>query len=244
MSESPQALVQVQEVSRSFGSLKVLTGVSMNVQAGSLVALLGPSGAGKTTLVRMIAGVDVAQGGQVRVQGDLMPTMDQLPVIGYMAQSDALYLELSGRENLLFFGSLYSLKGEALQTAIKSVVDLVDLGDAIDRPVLQYSGGMKRRLSLATALLHGPKVLILDEPTVGLDPVLRHAVWKELRAIADAGSAVLVTTHVMDEADQCDIVFMLRDGRIIAEDPPKALMARAGAETMQDAFLHFATGEV
>jgi ABC-2 type transport system ATP-binding protein len=123
-------------------------------------------------------------------------------------------------------------------------VALVDLADSIDRPVLQYSGGMKRRLSLATSLLHDPKVLILDEPTVGLDPVLRHAVWKELRAIADRGATILVTTHVMDEADQCDVVCMLRDGRIIAKDTPAALMASAGAETMQDAFLHYAVGEV
>jgi ABC-2 type transport system ATP-binding protein len=242
--EGVHALVEVQEVSRSFGSLKVLTEVSLDVHSSTMVALLGPSGAGKTTLVRMIAGVDTAPTGRVLVDGGVMPSMDRLPMIGYMAQSDALYLELSGRENLEFFGSLYSLEGTALTEAIDRTVKLVDLGDAIDRPVLQYSGGMKRRLSLATSLLHNPKVLILDEPTVGLDPVLRHAVWKELRAIADRGAAILVTTHVMDEADQCDIVCMLRDGRIIAKDTPADLMASAGAKTMQDAFLHYATVEM
>jgi ABC-2 type transport system ATP-binding protein len=234
-------LVRVSGVSRSFGDLRVLDGVDLDVAAGSLVALLGPSGAGKTTLVRMIAGADVAPVGEVLVDGRRMPQLELLPLIGYMAQSDALYFDLSGRENLEFFGELQGLTGQTLRDTIARVVALVDMADSLDRPVLQYSGGMKRRLSLAITMLHDPKVLILDEPTVGLDPVLRKSVWDEFRKLADDGRAVLVTTHVMDEAGMCDLVCMLRGGRIIAQDTPQGLIEAAGADSLQGAFLHFAT---
>jgi ABC-2 type transport system ATP-binding protein len=233
-------LIAVHEVSRSFGTNQVLDRVSLTVEAGSILALLGPSGAGKTTLVRMIAGADVAPSGTVQVDGRQMPGLDLLPLIGYMAQSDALYQELSGRQNLEFFGALFLSDRTALDAAITRCSRLVGLEDELDKQVVDYSGGMKRRLSLATSLLHAPKVLLLDEPTVGIDPVLRQAVWNELRALADAGSAILVTTHVMDEAEQCNQVCMLRDGRIIAEDTPAGLMASADASSMQDAFLYYA----
>jgi len=234
-------LISVEDVHRAFGKTRVLKGVSLDVPAGSIVGLLGPSGAGKTTLVKMIAGTDQALKGLVRVEGKQMPNLGTLRDIGYMAQSDALYLELSGRENLEFFGGMYDMSREELEAAIDWATELVDLQSDLNRPVGQYSGGMKRRLSLAIALLHRPKVLILDEPTVGLDPVLRKVVWDELRRYADRGAAILVTTHVMDEAVQCDSVCMLRDGQIIAQDTPNALMEAANAPTMQDAFLYYAT---
>ena len=238
-SPSP-ALVEVRSASRTFGDVRALDDVSLTVEAGSLVALLGPSGAGKTTLVRMIAGADTAGEGEVLVDGGKMPSLDLLPLVGYMAQSDALYLELTGRQNLEFFGSLFNLHGKALEAAIQRSSDLVELEPALDRAVLGYSGGMKRRLSLATSLLHDPKVLLLDEPTVGLDPVLRSAVWRELRKLADAGAAVLITTHVMDEAAECDRICMLREGRIIADDTPDRIMSHVGAATLTEAFVHYA----
>jgi ABC-2 type transport system ATP-binding protein len=210
------------------------------VERGELMALLGPSGAGKTTLVRMIAGADKADSGTVVAFGLTMPSLEALPKIGYMAQSDALYLELTGRQNLEFFGALFNLRHEALNAAIRRAVALVDLADALDRPVLGYSGGMKRRLSLATALLHSPKLLVLDEPTVGLDPVLRRAVWAELRAIANQGAAVLITTHVMDEAGECDRICMMREGRLIADDSPDGLLATTGTTNLTEAFVHYA----
>lgn len=234
-------LVQVRGISRGFGPRTVLDRVDLDLEAGSLVALLGPSGAGKTTLVRMIAGADVAPVGEILIDGRTMPALALLPLIGYMAQSDALYLELSGRENLEFFGELQGLGGATLGRAIADASALVDLVEDLDRPVVQYSGGMKRRLSLAVTLLHDPRVLILDEPTVGMDPVLRRSVWKELRSLADGGRAVLITTHVMDEAGMCDVVCMLREGRILARDTPEGLMRQAGADSLQDAFFHFAT---
>ena len=233
--------VRITGVSRSFGDLKVLDGIDLAIPAGKLVALLGPSGAGKTTLVRMIAGADVAPAGEVLVHDRRMPSLELLPKIGYMAQSDSLYIDLSGRENLEFFGALQGLGGAGLKAAIDRCAGLVDLTRALDRPVHQYSGGMKRRLSLAITLLHDPDVLILDEPTVGMDPVLRRDVWAEFRNLADAGKSVLVTTHVMDEAGMCDSVCLLRSGRIIAQDSPAGLMEAAGVGPLQEAFLHYAT---
>ncbi len=238
-SESP--LVKIQDVHRSFGTKTVLNGVSLDVPAGSIVALLGPSGAGKTTLVKMIAGTDQAQKGIVEVEGTSMPNLNTLGSIGYMAQSDALYLELTALDHLQFFGAMYGMEGEALKSSIDWSTKLVNLQTDLNRPVTEFSGGMKRRLSLAITLLHKPRIVILDEPTVGLDPVLRKAVWAELRRYADDGAAILVTTHVMDEAQQCDTVCMLRDGKIIAKDSPAGLMKSANVSSMQDAFLHYAT---
>ncbi len=227
-------------MSRSFGDVAAVRDVSLRVEHGELLALLGPSGAGKTTLVRMIAGADKADSGSVVAFGQTMPALGALPMIGYMAQSDALYLELTGRQNLEFFGALFDLRGASLTQAMERAVALVDLADALDRPVLGYSGGMKRRLSLATALLHDPKLLVLDEPTVGLDPLLRRAVWDELRALADQGTAVLITTHVMDEAGECDRICMMRDGLLIADNSPEGLRVATGAETLTEAFVHYA----
>jgi ABC-2 type transport system ATP-binding protein len=241
MNSQMHPLIRVQDVHRAFGKKRVLDGISIDVPAGCLVALLGPSGAGKTTLVKMMAGTDEAQKGFVEVEGQRMPHLGTLKDIGYMAQSDALYLELTGRDNLEFFGAMYGLRNEKLKSAIDWSADLVDLQPDLDRPVEQYSGGMKRRLSLAITLLHQPKIVILDEPTVGLDPVLRKSVWEELRRYADKGAAILITTHVMDEAQQCDTVCMLRDGKLIAHDTPKALMSAAQVDSMQDAFLYYAS---
>ncbi len=239
MTDTRKALLEVQNVHRAFGDLKVLEGISMSITEGTILCLLGPSGSGKTTFVRLLAGADLPDQGTVHIDGKLMPSLELLRRIGYMAQSDALYGELSGRENMEFFGGLYDLDRKTLHDRIDRYAELVGLTDALDRQVQLYSGGMKRRLSLATTLLHEPPLLFLDEPTVGIDPVLRKSLWAELRSYAEGGRAILITTHVMDEADKCDRVCMLRDGRMIASDSPAGLKAQAGVETMEDAFLHF-----
>ena len=231
-------MIQVDGVSRSFGDVHALIRVSMEVKPGEVVGLLGPSGAGKTTLVRIMAGSEVAASDKVVVGGVEMPDLSALARIGYMPQSDALYLELSGFENLQFIGALYGLSGDALKHRIKVVGDMVGMTADLVRPVHQYSGGMRRRLSLAASFLHEPRVLLLDEPTVGIDPILRQSLWREFHRQADAGAAILVTTHVMDEAEKCDRVAMLRAGHLLEVSTPIELVRDAGVETLEEAFLH------
>ncbi len=231
--------IDVRDVSRSFGDQRVLIGVSMQVFPGQIVGLVGPSGAGKTTLVRLIAGADTSPNGEVQVAGHSMPALSVLDRVGYMAQSDALYLELSGAQNMRFFGSLYGMRSRELVERIATLSEMVGLAADIDRPAVQYSEGMKRRLSLAIALLHRPPILLLDEPTVSIDPVLRASIWGRLRDYAADNTAILVTTHVMDEAEKCDLVAMLREGRILRIASPSDLKAESGGDNMEQAFLHF-----
>jgi ABC-2 type transport system ATP-binding protein len=234
-----QSAIAVCGVFKRFGRKEVLRDISMEVHAGQIVGLLGPSGAGKTTLVRLIAGSEEADGGNIYVDGLHMQDLAALERIGYMAQEDALYIELSGRENLEFFGSLAGLTGGKLYGSLMRAVDLVGLGQDIHRPVYQYSGGMKRRLSLAISLIHEPRILLLDEPTVGMDPVLRRSIWDELRRYASGGAAILMTTHVMDEAERCDTVVLIRDGTILARGTPADLKKETEKPTLEGCFLYY-----
>lgn len=231
--------IEVQNVSRQFSKKVVLNDISLQVAPGEIFGLLGPSGSGKTTLVKLIAGIDEPTSGQVVVSGVRMPRLDMLGKVGYMAQSDALYNELTAKENLDFFASLFGLSGKEKKSRMEEVMSLVNLNDSMKKLVSAYSGGMKRRLSLAIAMLHRPSVLILDEPTVGIDPVLRLAIWDELRTLTKAGTTILVTTHVMDEADKCNRLGMIRDGRLIATGSPKELKANTHSSTIEEAFLAY-----
>lgn len=231
--------IYVSNVSKRFGKTVVLSDINLSIERGEIFGLLGPSGAGKTTLVKMIAGIDTSTSGEISVMETIMPNFTILPSIGFMAQSDALYEELTALENLDFFGSLYGLRGNLKKQRIKEVMTLVKLIDDLKKPVSQFSGGMKRRLSLAAALLHSPSILILDEPTVGIDPVLRQSIWNELNNIAQNGTTILVTTHVMDEADKCDRLGMIRDGRLIATGTPSELKHQTHSHTIEEAFLYF-----
>lgn len=232
----------VERVSRSFGKRTVLDQVSLEVGKGEIFGLLGPSGSGKTTLVRLITGLDVPDGGTVKLLGEPMPRLNMLARIGYMAQSDALYGELTAQENLAFFASLYGMKGTRLANRIQETAELVKLSGELGKQVALFSGGMKRRLSLAVALMHEPEVLVLDEPTVGIDPVLRKSIWQELDGLRKHGVTILVTTHVMDEADKCDRLAMIRDGRVIAAGSPDELKSASGSATMEDAFVAYGGG--
>ncbi|MFC3748171.1 ABC transporter ATP-binding protein [Paenibacillus sp. GCM10012306] len=232
-------VISVNHVCKSFGSKQVLKDITLEVAPAETFGILGPSGSGKTTLVKILTGIDEATSGEVHLLGVKLPKLSMLQQIGYMAQSDALYTELSAKENLEFFASLYGLKGQRRARRIKAVMELVNLEDHLRKRVGDYSGGMKRRLSLAIALLHEPPLLILDEPTVGIDPVLRLSIWNELKALNTKGTTIVLTTHVMDEAEKCDRLGMIREGELLAADTPAGLLQATGSSTLEEAFLYY-----
>lgn len=236
-------IVQASHVSKCFGRKTILDDISLSVLPAETFGLLGPSGSGKTTLVKLLTGIDEASKGEVKVFGTVMPKLSMLNKIGYMAQSDALYDELSALENMQLFASLYGIKGSVRKKRIDEVMDMVALGAHLNKRVNQYSGGMKRRLSLAIALLHEPPLLVLDEPTVGIDPLLRQSIWRELKALNAKGTTILLTTHVMDEAGKCDRLGMIRDGKLLGVGTPEALIEQAGQQTIEEAFIYYGGGQ-
>lgn len=232
-----KTLLHLQDLEKSFGRQMVLDHVGFDLQPGKIIGLIGPSGAGKSTMIKTMLGMEKPDSGIALVLDHTMPNRHILGDIGYMAQSDALYEALSGRENLEFFGQLKGLSKNALKDEIAHVAQVVDLTEHLSKAVSGYSGGMKRRLSLAIALLGNPQLLILDEPTVGIDPSLRKKIWKELMALRDKGVGILVTTHVMDEAELTDKVGLLLGGKIIAFDAPKNLKEGYGVSSIEEVFL-------
>ena len=222
---------------KRFGSEEVLSGVNVAVQPGEILGVLGPSGAGKTTLVKCILGTLKLDGGTVEIQGTHMPNLRLMDRIGYMAQQDALYDDLTGLQNLVFFAQL---KGMSKRTATKqahSLLKLVELDRDENKKVVNYSGGMKRRLSLTAALIGDPDVIVLDEPTVGIDPVLRELFWEEFKRLQALGRSIIVTTHVMDEAEKCDRLILLRSGSIIEDGTPNELKAKTEIGTLEAAYI-------
>ncbi|WP_449538718.1 ABC transporter ATP-binding protein [Ferdinandcohnia sp. Marseille-Q9671] len=231
--------VEINKISKSFGKKIVLNEIDLLIEQGRIYGFIGPSGAGKTTLVKIIVGMDSPDSGAIQVLGKKVPNLELLQDIGYMAQSDALYLELTGEENLAFFASLYRLNRAEKKERIAYTSKLVNLTEDLNKKVSTYSGGMKRRLSLAIALIHNPKLLILDEPTVGIDPELRLNIWNELiRLKKEEGKTIIVTTHVMEEAERCDYIAMVRDGHILTRGTPEELKEAYHARNFDEVFLH------
>jgi ABC-2 type transport system ATP-binding protein len=231
------AIIQLCDLSKSFKTQHVLKNVSLDIRPGEIYGLLGPSGSGKTTLIKMMIGLELPSSGIVTFKGNKLKAKEVYPSIGYMAQSDALYEELTAKENLAFTASLYGLKKERRKQKIEKVMEMVDLLPHLDKPVHQFSGGMKRRLSLASALLHDPDVLFLDEPTVGIDPVLRKEIWDGFHQLKREGRTIIITTHVMDEAERCDRLGLLQHGEIISSDTPAAIKTHYGVASIEDVFL-------
>lgn len=231
--------VSIRNVSKSFKNQEVLRDISLDVFEGEIFGLLGPSGSGKTTLVKQLTGLDAPTSGVCFVFQQKMPDLGLIRRIGYMAQADALYEDLTAMENLQFFSSLYGLRGQRQKQRIEEVSKIVNLSEHLGKLVSNYSGGMKRRLSLAIALLHEPDILILDEPTVGIDPVLRKSIWEAFDELKMRGKTLIVTTHVMDEADKCDRLGLIRDGRLIAVGGPEQLKKDTSTESIEAAFLKY-----
>jgi ABC-2 type transport system ATP-binding protein len=231
------AIIQLSNLSKSFKTQDVLKGVTLDIEQGEIYGLLGPSGSGKTTLIKLMIGLELPSSGSVTFKGSRLKAKTLYPSIGYMAQSDALYQDLTAKENLAFTASLYGLKKVQREQQIEKVMEMVDLLPHLNKPVHQFSGGMKRRLSLAIALLHDPEVLFLDEPTVGIDPVLRKEIWDGFRKLKEDGRTIIITTHVMDEAERCDRLGLLQHGEIISSDTPAAIKTQYGVDSIEEVFL-------
>lgn len=231
--------IDLQNIQHSYNKETVLKEINLTIPRGQLFGLLGPSGSGKTTLVKIMIGLLNPTKGTVTIDDKQMPSLEQMQNIGYMAQSDALYSELTAKENLAFFASIYGIPRKERKQRITEAARIVNLTDHLNKPLDNYSGGMKRRMSLAVALLHQPGLLILDEPTVGIDPVLRASIWEDLRKLQEQGTTIVITTHVMDEAEKCDNLALLRDGYVIAQGSPADLKQKSETETLEDAFLYF-----
>lgn len=232
-----ERLIKIEKLSKSFGEQKVLDKIDFNLESGEIVGLIGPSGSGKSTLIKTMLGMEKVDEGEALVLNYKMPKREILSNIGYMAQSDALYEMLTGYENLEFFGKMKGVLFDKLKKEIEYIAEVVDLTDDLKKLVSKYSGGMKRRLSLAIALIGSPELLILDEPTVGIDPSLRKNIWKELFKQRDNGVGILVTTHVMDEAELTDKVGLLLNGDIIDFDTPQQLKVKNNVNTIEEVFL-------
>jgi ABC-2 type transport system ATP-binding protein len=215
------------------GDALVLPGIDLTVARGRVTGLLGPSGSGKTTLMRAIVGVQLVEAGRIEVLARPAGVPELRRRVGYVTQAPSVYGDLTVRENLTYFARLVA----ADRDRVVEVLATVDLGDVAERPVRTLSSGQRSRVSLGTALLGRPELLVLDEPTVGLDPVLRRDLWDTFHRLAAAGATLLVSSHVMDEARRCDELLLMRDGRIVAAEPPEALLERTGAPDLESAFL-------
>jgi ABC-2 type transport system ATP-binding protein len=221
------------------GGRLVLDGLTLTIRAGSVTGLLGPSGSGKTTLMRAIVGVQIVEAGTVTVLGRAAGDPALRRQVGYVTQAPSVYGDLTVGENLAYFARLLSAPDGRTGAAL----DEVGLGGRQGQVVRTLSGGEESRVSLATALLNRPDLLVLDEPTVGLDPVLRRDLWNLFHSLADGGATLLVSSHVMDEADRCDELVLLREGALVATGTPDDVRRRSGSENLEDAFLRLVEAE-
>ncbi|MDP6348503.1 MAG: ABC transporter ATP-binding protein [Chloroflexota bacterium] len=229
--------VALTDIVKTFGRLRALDGLSLNIRAGTIYGILGSNGAGKTTMIRLIAGLLAADSGEARVLDDPPGRPAVLARTGYMPQTPALYEELTVHENVAFFAACYGRRDPA---AADSAVEFVGLSDRSDSQVRTLSGGMRQRVSLACAIAHDPAILLLDEPTVGVDPALRVQLWGRFRDMAARGATILVSSHIMDEAERCDTLGLILNGRLLAEGSVAEIRARTGAADLEGAFLALA----
>ncbi len=228
--------IEAENLTKKFGAFTAVDHINLRVRVGENFGLLGPNGAGKTTTIRMITGVIKPTEGSVRVFGiDVVKERDKaIRKIGYMPQRFSLYEDLTVEENLMLYGSLQGLRGQYLRERVNELMDRFYLREIRGRMAGRLSGGMKQRLSLAVALVHDPDLLILDEPTAGVDPPLRRRFWEHFKELNKEGKTILVTTHYMDEAENCDRLALMGGGRIIAEGTPRDIKRRAvGGELIE-----------
>jgi len=232
MSTRPEYAVEVKDVAKTFGRLRALDGISLRIRRGEVYGLLGPNGSGKTTLIRCLVGLVQPNTGTVTVLGRRIPDLGVLARVGYMTQVAALYPDLSVEENLRFFAAI-----NGAEANVDEALKFVELSDRRKSIVATLSGGMRTRASMACALIHHPDLLLLDEPTVGVDPQLRVQLWDRFQAMAAEGITIVVSSHVMDEADRCQRLGLIRFGKLLAEGSPQELRRMARVDRLEDAFL-------
>lgn len=233
-----QKAIEINNLSLAIDKKQILSDINANILSGTIVGLLGPSGAGKTTLIRAILGLQKPSIGTITVLGMKAGSRPLKSTVGYVTQAPSVYADLSVLENISYFGSLLGTP----KTDVQEVIKQVELDSYRDRVVGNLSGGQRARVSLAAALLGKPRLLLLDEPTVGLDPILRQNLWKMFDELAKSGTTILISSHVMDEADKCDALMFMRDGKLLISDTKDNVLEKSKAKTIEEAFLKLAIG--
>ena len=239
---TPSLAIEARGLTRRFGAFTAVDGISFDVASGEVFGFLGANGAGKTTAIRMLIGLLAPSGGSARVAGfDVATQAEQVKrSIGYMSQRFSLYEDLTVRENITLYGGIYGLSDRAIEERTTSLAQRLDLVDDLDTRVKSIPLGWKQKLAFSVALLHDPKVVFLDEPTGGVDPITRRQFWELIYATAATGTTVFVTTHYMDEAEYCDRISIMVDGRIVALGTPAELKAKFRDATIDDVFVRLA----
>ena len=232
--------VETKGLTKKFGSFTALNNLNLRIEQGMVYGLLGPNGAGKTTAIKILCGLLKPNSGEGYVLGKRVPDRSVLPEIGYMPQETALYLDLTVHGNLTLYGELFGLSRSRIAEREKELLDFVALQKWKDSLVSNLSGGMKHRVSLACSMIHEPKLLFLDEPTVGVDPELRASFWEYFDLLKKRGVTIALTTHYMDEAQHCDRIALLRQGQLLAEGTPVDVIKTASATNLEEAFLTLA----
>ncbi len=232
-------VIRTSSLGKKFGDFTAINDLNLKIKRGEIYGLLGPNGAGKTTTIRLLCGLIKYETGEAFVLGSKVPDHSIAKYLGYMPQETALYKGLSVQQNMEFFGEIYGLKKQKIADRICELLKFIDLEKWKTELVENLSGGMKHRVSLACALIPEPKLLFLDEPTVGVDPELRVSFWKYFNDLKDNGISILITTHYMDEARHCDRIGFMKSGTLIAEGEPDEIMRISGKTSLEDAFLKF-----
>ena len=237
MKDGREFAISASKLKKVYGKLVAVDDLDLGIRKGLLYGMIGPNGSGKTTAIRMLVGLLKATSGTASVLGERVPIRSQISKIGYMTQEMAVYTDLTIHENLELFADLYSLDKKTFEERERALLKVIDLHERKGSLVSQLSGGMKHRVSLACALIHDPEVVFLDEPTVGVDPELRVGFWRYFSNLKASGKTIILTTHYMDEAVRCDIVGMLRLGRLIGEGTPMELMQATSTSDLESAFM-------
>jgi len=231
--------IQTSSWTKKFGNFSAVENLTLNIKKGEIYGLLGPNGAGKTTTIRLLCGIIKSSSGNGFVLGNQIPNKQIASQIGYMPQETALYEGLSVKQNMEFYGQIFGLNKSKINERIAELLKFIDLEKWEEKLVGNLSGGMKHRVSLACTLIHEPKVLFLDEPTVGVDPELRVSFWDYFNSLKEHGTTILITTHYMDEARHCDRIGFMKSGQLIAEGEPAEILKISGTDSLEDAFLKF-----